>query len=88
MAKRQPTATVLSYQLTMELVTSESISSSLPPLKVELEDAVLVRVNGVPVGETDVDSDTGVSDCGYGVTALCVVSGSGIHCERNAAASL
>ena len=67
--KRQSAATVLSYQLTMELVISKSLSSSssLPSLKVE---AVLVRVNGVPVGETDVDSDIGVSDCGCGVTTL------------------
>lgn len=69
----------------MELVISESLSSSLPQLKVELEEA---RVNGVPVGETDVDSDIGVSDCGCGVPTLCCVSSSGIHCERNAAASL
>ena len=39
----------------MELVISESLSSSsLPSLKVE---AVLVLVNGVPVGETDMSDD-------------------------------
>ena len=73
------------YQLTTELAKSEKLSS----LQVELEEAVLVLVKGVPVGETDVESDMGVSDCGFGMTALPHVSSCWeIHCACNFAASL
>jgi len=40
------------------------------------------------VGESDAISDTGVSDCGCGVTTLWCGSARGIHCDHKAKASL
>ena len=61
----------------------------LSSLQVELEEAVLVLVKGVPVGENDVELDMGVSDSGLGVTALRHASSCcETNCVHNTAASL